>query len=468
VPGATLRRRRSLPAAQRRVCGCDRRAEGCAARLLGADFNRRAATSLMSLLTSLTSLTSLTRRTKFPTVGTACPMEPPVGSLVRARQQRPKDLQPWGAANFSELVFHHSRLFVPKNAKPPDGWIDGIYASQNPANCTRFLLLENDVSHAGLGMQARFILQALLLAVRDQRVLLEIPSSHPNRSKLWCDCPPYTFECVFEPWSYCPAPDLERAKAAGQITSPKVRFPYGFWDTNLPVAKVGIDWIRKSQRLWQGRTTWFSGDVHGVVSKVLFRPRPWVRRLSKCTMREYGLVERRFAALHIRESVEKQKELGKKLPSYASYETIAETMMHEYNVSHLFLQTASPGALSELTRWAHATRTVLAFTHNPRGEHDSWAGWKSGRQMLEATIAAVNLHIASKAIVFVGIASSMWNYVQLPLLGSGGKPKQIDVKCSDSVWKITVATRADTLLRVSDAACSAQEKRNRVALSFNA
>ena len=33
-PGATLRRRRSLPAAQRRVFGCDRRAEGCAARLL--------------------------------------------------------------------------------------------------------------------------------------------------------------------------------------------------------------------------------------------------------------------------------------------------------------------------------------------------------------------------------------------------------------------------------------------------
>ena len=91
-------------------------------------------------------------------------------------------------------------------------------------------------------MQARFILQALLLAVRDQRVLLEIPSSHPNRSRLWCDrppytfltlaltltrtrtltltrCdrPPYTFGCVFEPWSYCAAPDLERAKAAGQI-----------------------------------------------------------------------------------------------------------------------------------------------------------------------------------------------------------------------------------------------------------
>ena len=33
MPGATLRRRRSLPAAQRRVFGCDRRAEGCAARL---------------------------------------------------------------------------------------------------------------------------------------------------------------------------------------------------------------------------------------------------------------------------------------------------------------------------------------------------------------------------------------------------------------------------------------------------
>ena len=97
------------------------------------------------------TLTSLMQRRKLPAVGTVCPMEPPVGSLVRARQQRPKSLQPWGAANFSELVFHHVRLFIPKNAKPPDGWVDGIYASQNPANCTsaRFLLLENDVAQAG-------------------------------------------------------------------------------------------------------------------------------------------------------------------------------------------------------------------------------------------------------------------------------------------------------------------------------
>ena len=401
---------------------------------------------------------SLTRRTKMPAVD-GCAMEPPAGSLERTRRQRPKHLQPWGAVNLSQMVFHHTRLFIPKNAKPPDGWFDSIYASQNPANCTRFLLLENDVSRAGLGMQARFIVQALLLAVRDRRVLLEIPSSHPNRSKLWCDRPPYTFECVFEPWSYCSAPDLERAKVAGQITSPKVRFPYSFWDTNLPVAKVGIDWIKKSQRLWQGQSTRFSGNVDGVVSKVLFRPRPWVRRLSRCIMREYGLREGRFAALHIRESVEKQKELHLRLPSYASYKAIAETMMHEYNVSHLFLQTTSPGALSELARWAHATRNGLAFTHNRRGEHDSWAGWKSGRQMLEATIAAVNLQIASKAVVFGGIASSMWNYVQLPLLGSGARPNQTDLKCSDSFWKITVATRAGTPLRVSGAPCSAQKKR---------
>ena len=57
-------------------------------------------------------------------------------------------------------------------------------------------------------------------------------------------------------------------------------------------------------------------------------------------------------------------------------------------------------------------------------------------------IAAVNLHIASKAIVFMGVESSMWNYVQLPLLGAGDKPSRTDVKCSDSFWKITVATRA--------------------------
>ena len=79
-------------------------------------------------------------------------MKPPAGSLVRARQLRPKGMRPWGAANLSELVFAHPRLFIPKSAKPPeDGWVDGIYASQNPANCTsaRFLLLENDVAQAG-------------------------------------------------------------------------------------------------------------------------------------------------------------------------------------------------------------------------------------------------------------------------------------------------------------------------------
>ena len=176
-------------------------------------------------------------------------------------------------------------------------------------------------------------------------------------------------------------------------------------------------------------------------------------------MREYGLIEGRFAALHIRESAEKLKELGRSPPHHAAYELIAETLMREHNITHLFLQTASSKALKELKRWANATRNVLAFTHNPRGEHDSWAGWKKGRQMIEATIAAVNLHTASKAIVFMGIASSMWNYVQLPLLGAGDKPSQIDLKCSDSVWKITVATRAGTPLRASGASCNARKKR---------
>ena len=96
------------------------------------------------------TLMSLTRRTKMPAVD-GCAMEPPAGSLERTRRQRPKHLQPWGAVNLSQMVFHHTRLFIPKNAKPPDGWVDGIYASQNPANCTsaRFLLLENDVAQAG-------------------------------------------------------------------------------------------------------------------------------------------------------------------------------------------------------------------------------------------------------------------------------------------------------------------------------
>ena len=390
-----------------------------------------------------------TRRADVERRNESCAMEPPPGSLLRPRPPRPKNLPQWGKANLSRILFHHPRLFIPKSGESPDGWVDAVRASQNPENCSRFLLLQNDVTKAGLGMQARFIMQALMLAVRDNRVLLEVESTRPNRSKLWCDRPPYTFECVFEPWSYCAAPDMAQARAAGEVTSPTVRFPYSFWKSESRIATISLDWVRKSQRLWQGTNTWFTGNNWGVVSRVLFRPRPWVRRLSRCTMREYGLVDGRFAALHIRESAEKAAELGKKLPSHATYELLATAMMQQYNLSHLFLQTASERALIEITRWSNVSHHVLGYTHNQRGEHDAWSGWQGGRQMLEATIAGVNMHVASKAVVFLGIQSSMWNFVQLSLLGGGGRPNQANVQCSDSFWKITVATKPDTPLELS-------------------
>ena len=95
-----------------------------------------------------------------------------------------------------------------------DGWSAAIYASQHPAVCERYLLVEDDLIGTGFGIDAKYFSATLLMAVYQQRVLLHVPAigAHPYKyfpnttAGRWCDRPPFTLDCMWEPLSHCDPP----------------------------------------------------------------------------------------------------------------------------------------------------------------------------------------------------------------------------------------------------------------------
>ena len=85
-----------------------------------------------------------------------------------------------------------------------------FYDAQHSAGCGRLLLVEDDLSQAGLGWMARYLHAAMLLAHADRRVVMEVPARTPR----WCDRPPYTLQCLFSPWSPCPVPSAPAVACA--------------------------------------------------------------------------------------------------------------------------------------------------------------------------------------------------------------------------------------------------------------
>ena len=176
-----------------------------------------------------------------------------------------------------------------------DGWLTLLTASQNPMDCgrARFLAVENDLPNAGMGMLSKLLLAALMLAVRQQRVLVEVPTEGARNGSaraLWCERPPYTLECVFEPWSYCALP-------AGRLANATLpwrgrRWPYGQWPDAAPTVRISVEWLHRSQALWQGTQQHVASQQTKSVAlaHILFRPRRWVRQLGDCVMRTSGLL----------------------------------------------------------------------------------------------------------------------------------------------------------------------------------
>lgn len=167
-----------------------------------------------------------------PDPGSSCPIRPPqhAARLLPRAAQRPFDVATWSSANVTALQCpcrsaRCPKIFQPCGSSSYDNgdWDEAIRSSQFPAKCDRFLLVKIDLPNAGLGMLSRVLASALLLAVRENRVLIEMPLNgstelprgafHLGRapgkgmtsSPPWCDRAPYTLQCFYLPSTSWPA-----------------------------------------------------------------------------------------------------------------------------------------------------------------------------------------------------------------------------------------------------------------------
>ena len=80
-----------------------------------------------------------------------------------------------------------------------------LRSTQFPADCSRVMLLYDDAITMGLGYSALVLARALLVATKERRALINMPT----KSARWCGRPPWTLNCVYEPWTHCPVPAVE-------------------------------------------------------------------------------------------------------------------------------------------------------------------------------------------------------------------------------------------------------------------
>ena len=251
--------------------------------------------------------------------------------------------------------------------------------------------MEDDLLLAGLGFTAKLWGAALLFAVREQRVLLEIPSGECGRRNpdcvawqlfsnhtvmpRWCDQPPNTLQCFYQAWTHCPAPPITKPSSkhvavfvGGQVvSSPSLPQKY----RTPPVLMMSLRRLHIQHNIW--------GNSRHMINAIgfLFRARPRIVSIGECIMRRAALVPGRFTSVHVRYSAEKRAEaakLGWRMPSIDGSERVAH-MLARAQPGAIFLQTASDEAVDAFERFAHRNHLRLAYTNNTRSDHDSWGGW---------------------------------------------------------------------------------------------
>lgn len=360
----------------------------------------------------------------------------------------PSNLIPWGLQQVRALRHEHRWQFSPKNISR-DGWAAAIQASQF-GNCSRLLLVEDDLTKAGLGFTAKIWQAALLVAMRDNRVLIEVRMVKQNRNASpgedpvlarkrdgyferprWCDREPFTLQCLYRPWTHCPLPpptaNLVRPGGRPLKTSK--------WPHDEPYVITGLGRIHRQGAFWHGARSSATREA----GRWLFRPRPWVEAAADCVMRGAGLAVRGFVSLHIRHSVEKQAEgqrLGVQLPSLEAYGALSKSLADDLGTRKVFVQTASPLALERIAAVCREHRLELSYTNNSRSENDAWGGWNAGAEMEQAAVAAVNAHVGAQALVSVSPTLSLWtNFLYLSFGPDGQLPAKTSLCCDEAKCK---------------------------------
>ena len=206
---------------------------------------------------------------------------------------------------------------------------------------------------------------ALLVATKERRALINMPT----KSARWCGRPPWTLNCVYEPWTHCPVPAVENltiVKWSHRMTWKPQHAP----DTP-DVVRVMTTQLHKEVGFQHVRV---AETTRGAAYEVLFTPRQWVRDAAACAMAAASLRDGGFVVTHVRISEEKKRERGAALPGLNAYFPATAVALRRANSSTVFLQTATPIALERMTSWTAERHVALSYTRSERAEHDLWVG----------------------------------------------------------------------------------------------
>jgi len=349
--------------------------------------------------------------------------------------------------------------------------------------CERFLLVEDDMrvpavrSNQGLGFTAQVLVSAQLMALRQQRVLLEVPynASWPEHglahafAPRWCSVPPFTQQCFYEQWTHCrpPADDASSPHAVPLTGGGKVRRFLRRWPPpHAPVVRVKLSWLLNSPWFW--RKECYESTAAAAALRFLFRPRRWIRTLGQCSLRTNGLAPRKFVTVHVRASHEKIAELrahGHSLPSQMQLQALTAAVASSLSTTHIFVQTANAEPLTQFAAFAasSAPSTLkLGFTRNPRALHDSWGGGSRGNETAQSIVAAVNLWVASQGLAIISPTFSAWTDLLRPQLGALTRPALDELKLCCSCSQRDRRSGNVAVIRKSSSGAEKSRKSDRV------
>ena len=132
-----------------------------------------------------------------------------------------------------------------------------------------------------------------------------------------------------------------------------------------------------------------------------------------------------------------------------------------------FLQTSSDRAAEAFEAFARRSGTPLAYTDNPRSDHDSWGGWSndSSATTLQTTVGAVNAYVAARAALASSPTDSMWTWFMTATAREfwAGRPAgfaAVSLGCAapgSSAFRLTVMGSAAAVQRMQGALQGAPE-----------
>ena len=311
-------------------------------------------------------------------------------------------------------------------------------------------------SGCGLGFTSNVIENLLLYALTQNRVLIEVPVNSswynvrgkkpfnegrtPALSPRWCDDGPATHQCYYSRLTHCKVPPVHTHTAPHLGHGASIRNNNQI-NAEAHALRFKLTWFFKTPGIGL-----YASAAKREAARFLWRPRAWVRRIGDCVMRQHDLQPRRdaqpanFVSIFIRESAEKDRELRKYnhgLVPRAVWPNVSQRVAAQLGVRRVFLQTSSASAAIAYSSAATSLGLTVSYTENRRSEHDEWGGWSNGTNaiILQGTVAAVNLYIASQAAALASPSMTSWTrFLEAGMPGNPAKfaplpPLQLSLCC---------------------------------------